>query len=669
MYMRRARHHPSRIAAGVILAALSFAAPGIAAAQTPVRTDVPGDWLRLVPGDVRFYIEINDLSGLRDRFLKLRIWHTVRELTEREGATTSRPSDRLPGLTADNAISQLIGRRCALWAADSTQWQDGVLFAELDRPESVQRWRTVWRANRLPDDGPIQRYTLRGGMRMAAWDRLLVLGPANDPNNLFGKAVELMAGRAGSHLRGQSEFASLSARMKSPFDGLAYVAWRDGDPFALAGCRRMIVGFSVNEDELHCEVHGRRRRSIETLHAVDRNVIERLPANTIAAYSGSFTPKKLASASKGGLSLEDDSLLGLLGRMISAGSTAPTSLMDQIGPRVTVVTGLDVGNRAPNRLRSPSVGLIMESKEPDRVAEQLDLMLGLLAAAASLAAPSPNANDPPIIVEKRNDHGIEFHSVAIGVPLARRLSLPFLADLDIAWASRPGCVMVATTQRELRSLLTAQGGASKPFDIGGRSAGSETDEGEISEWAFVNGFEVSQLLLNWLGHIRRNYPAALQDRWWQSWALERAQARTRLGLGLRDLPEAPGNVVVVEVESTSPAAELLRVGDRVVAVGGASLPASGAAGEVARRYHERGAATVFELTVLRDGRRESIQIPVDPLPTSELQSLEPIRAMRHLIILLNRVDTIQYERFGLAGDRVDLRVRVKWRREDSPPKR
>lgn len=271
----------------------------------------------------------------------------------------------------------------------------------------------------------------------------------------------------------------------------------------------------------------------------------------------------------------------------------------------------------------------------------------------------------PIPVEHFAVGGIECHTIGIGGPLSKQIGLPFLSELAPAWAAVSGNVIVATTPDELRELLAVRTGdaGALAIDVGAGEKG-----GEISEWAFVRGYEVSQMLLSWLSFVRRHHPAAIQDKWWQSWALERARARTRLGVGLRDVPGAPGVVEVAELEESSPAAGLLKSNDRIVAASGSPLPVKDAAREIARRYQNRGGSRVFEVDIEREGRRESIRIPVEPLPTATIGALEPIRALRHIIILLSRIDMIQYERVGVSPNRVDLRIRVKWR-EDGPKDR
>ena len=95
------------ICAFVLAAPFLFPCVPTVAQTPPPKPEQRLDWLRIVPPDVGFYIELNDLESIRRRFRGLGIWRTVRELAEGERFPTTRPastaSQALPGLNSDTS--------------------------------------------------------------------------------------------------------------------------------------------------------------------------------------------------------------------------------------------------------------------------------------------------------------------------------------------------------------------------------------------------------------------------------------------------------------------------------------------------------------------------------------------------------------------------------------
>lgn len=653
------------------IALLCFAtvAPAYGQNEQSARRQSEPDWLRFVPGDARFYIELHDLISLRRQFQRLGIWEVVRELAEGERPaetrlTASRPATPLPGLDAEQAISLLIGRRAALFSESSSQWQNGVLLAELERPTDLHRWRVRWGARRLEDVGPVQCYLLDSGLRMAVLDRTLVLGPAQDATNLWSRTVALMSGGPGSHLRGRSEFAALAARMKSRVDGLAYVAWNPGDPFAIAGCERMLVGFSMSQSAMKFEVHGQRPGAEGMLAPCDREVLSRLPLRTIAAWCGNVNPASLKAEAETSLIGREGSPFASALKLLDSLQADAGRFLDQLGPGVVVCLMPDTPNWASTDLQMPMTAVLLESSALDSVLDRTGSIMEFVATAARLVAATPDAPARPILRSTRRVGGIEVHSVPLGESLARRFDLPFLGKIEPCWAAVEGRLAVASSPQQMGSILAAlnkeQTSLNDEFNFDEIFDSAEGRSPPV-QWAFLRGTMVSQMLRNWLGYIRLNHPDAMNDDWWQTWALERARQRTRFGVALRGSASHSGGAEVIEVDSVSPAADLLQVGDVIVAVDGKALPSANPAMEAARRYNERGRSTAFRLTVLRDHQRVNLSVPVEPLPGADLQRLEPIRALRRLIVLLRRVEHMTYVRRGLSAERLHVNIAIEWK--------
>jgi hypothetical protein len=259
------------------------------------------DWTRFVPGDVRFYAELRDLNGMRERFVRLGIWQTVRDLAE--GRTT--PTDTAaPGFTEsllplspDEAVSAVLGRRSALLATSSAAWQRGVILADLGSDENAARLLVRLGATQTGATGPVRRHTTRGGILVGQREALLILGPADDPEGLWERTVSLAAGKLAPSLQARSEFASLRGRLAREHDGLVFASWPEDDPYAFAGCQRLIAGFKFEVAGLRAEIHGQRRGDAQSAPApqpLDVAFIRALPAATLMAWCGPLDSRALA---------------------------------------------------------------------------------------------------------------------------------------------------------------------------------------------------------------------------------------------------------------------------------------------------------------------------------------------------------------------------------------
>ncbi len=622
------------------------------------------DWLRFVPNDAGFYAELNDLDGIRRRLSKLGIWETVRELTEGDDGATSAAarSQKLLGMTPEAAITQILGRRVALIASCSADWQRGVILAELRDAAEVRRFLRKWRAKRMAPEGDVLTYGLRDGLRLAVRDRLIVLGPAVDREHLWQRTVLLLAGLGGRHLGGHSAFAGLRAMLGDHYDGLIYAAWPENDPFAFAGCQRLLVGLSFSRRSVRCELRGWRRGADEQLVPWDADVAAALPADTLAAWSGSFRTDALQNPPPNTALGDKESLIGLFVGTLSGLNRRSEHLLENLGPRVTVALGPDADAIA-NDFHVPAAAIVCETQDAGAIVEHLDSVIGFFAKLVTFMAKSGNEKPKLSATLKRQIDGIDVHFVRMGDVLARRLDLPFLRKLEVCWADLDGRIVVATSTTYLEQIILAARGKAERLDAGGLLPSSQRDsDAPLVEWAMIRGADLSAVFATWLDYLARHHPKALQDEAWRAWARERLADGTRLGIGLESSADSPGRAIVREVSPGSPAIGILKVGDLILAASGEPLPKERPAMEVARRYARRGQAAVFNVRVLREDLSMNLRIPVPPAATLDLAGLEPVKAMRQLIKLLACARSVTIARHGTDAERLDVDVHIRWRK-------
>ncbi|MFQ5502597.1 MAG: hypothetical protein ACE5EQ_09900 [Phycisphaerae bacterium] len=654
--------HVNRLPIGAFFLAAPFLVPCVPTfAQEPSTNPEPRlDWLRIVPPDVGFYIELNDLESIRRRFRNLGIWRTVRELAEGERFPTTRParnaSEALPGLNSDAAISRVLGKRSALFAISSSRWKNGVVIAELEHPGEVRRLLRQWRKRRLPDDGDIQRYVIGGGIKLAIWNTMLVFGPADDPDGLWDRTVLLLSGKGGPNLRGRSEFASLRIRLPDEPDGLVFVRWPEGDPYALAGCRRLIAGLTFTDSELRCEIHGHRDNANESNAPWDAKFVRALPSNTLAAWSGSVRPSLFKNSATGYTPDNHNSLIEMFFDMLNG--------LDgkRLGPQVTIVVGPKPTVDAHN-MHLPAVTAVVRMEAAEGLVKQLDVVVGSFATMMSASSTQHGKPVEPIEIERNTLGNIELHAVPLGHVLSKRLDLPVLERIELCWAALEDRILMSTSRRHVERILLAKRRAAIRIEGDIRTKGVLPDrqrDGEIVEWTMLNGAELARMLKNWLGYLLKHHPAAFRDRWWQQWAAERLESQSRLGVGLKDDPVNPRRAIVHTIEPDSRAEGILHVGDIIESANGQPLEAGNPARQIAHRYAERGNAPSFDLAVLRDGTRLQLSIPIPPKPDVKVGDLEPIRALRQLIVLLRPVKTLTVSRFGVHPEWYNVEIAVHW---------
>jgi len=630
--------------------------------------DAQDDWLRIVPNDVRFYVEMRDLAGVRDVFQSLGIWQTVRELTEKDIPSGSTPWRKTTqehlGLTPEAAITQLLGRRTAIMATDSSRWQSGVVLTELEHASDLRVWLRRWRARPLAEEGPIRRFELHGGILLAVLDRTLALGPAGDPEGLWGRPVLLLSGREGGMLAGRSEYAALKTRLSREYPGLLYVAWSPGDAEAIGGCTRLLAGVEVNREGIVCELHGQRPGGVGDGPSIDAAMLARLPDSTLALYAGTIDfaslSKRIAAREFKGWNL----LLSVLAGLLAGDDEDATSFLSQLGPTFVVLLGKGKSSAEPG-FQLPSLGVICRTKAPGRSVERLDFVLGSISQLLSLMSFPKGPADVWPNVEVKKCEDIELHYVQVGPLLAARTDLAFLKAVEPCWAILDDKLVLSTSVGHIEEIVRTLRGKQRPNDkpVGGlRPVLPESRQAHVSEWAWVNGTALAQTCGSWLTYMERARPETLEPAWWQHWATERMEHRTRLGVGLVVDETDRSRAVVAEVTPDSPAHGILHGGDIIVAVQGESISGVDPAREIAGRYLCRGATREFAMRIIRDGKKMDVVIPVIPAQPVSLQDFDPVRALRQLVTLSGEARTASVTRYAVGPDRFDARIDVRWQR-------
>ncbi|HPF40160.1 MAG TPA: hypothetical protein P5081_10635 [Phycisphaerae bacterium] len=561
-------------------------------------------------------------------------------------------------MTSEELIVRVLGRRAALFARRSDDWQNGVLIAEIESRVELRTLLQTWRARPLPDEGNVRRYQLRGDLRCAVLDNTILLGPPGDPDGLWGRSVLLMTGR-GPHLAGQSAYASLRSRLTEAPDALVFARWADDDPFAFAGCERLLTAIHFDGRMMRCSLYGRRRAAAPNEPTLSADLLKRLSDQSIGAWAGALekpattTDDPVAAAGPGAIVHQ---LLSKLPTWSAAGNSPLTT----IDPCVLV----QLGSLKTDDFQFPTISLTMRSEEAKEIADQLDRVLVLLTQMiAVFSTPRGSAYDIPDVERSRIDGG-ELRRIDLGRVLSRRKGLEFMRPMTLAWTADDSTIVVGTTASAVTDAVGVE--LAEPAPTRGLrtqlaiDAISDAEGEQLAEFGCLRGAPIAAMLASWMDFAEKQHPSVVSDAWWQVWIASKLAAEARLGVGMVDDASSPGRAIVSEISPTSPAAPFLRIGDAVVSVFGRNPPASSAARFIRDQYENRGAAQILPVEVIRDGVRMKFEIPVPTRPRLSSLNIRPITALRRVAALLSAVDEAAYVRVSSDPSHFDVRIRVRW---------
>lgn len=625
-------------------------------------TDAPiEDWTRIVPGDVRFYVELRGLAAVRVQFRSLGIWDTVVELREqdarrKDGGRWQQRTEELLGLDAESAVSELLGGRSALLATGPDEWDNGVLLAELAGEDALKKLLKRWSARELTEPGVVRKYSLSGGLQLGVFGQTLILGPAGDPDGLWLRTIQLISGELGPNLAGRADFAALRARLGPDPQGILFSAWNRSDPNAIAGCRRLLVGGWIKPTEIVCELRGQLADARGADEPIDLTLIEHVPVTTLAAWAGNMDLAAAASPPDGD---PGQSLAAIFTSAFGTLSGGSGPLIKAMGPQYSVIVARD-----PPALVTgfdlPAITAVCDSTEGETIVANLDGLIDILGKGLALVTARAGEQPEDVSVKTSRCEDAELHSIAIGRPLARRLGLDFLRRTELCWGLIEGRIIISTSRAHVEEVVRALRG--KAPRLGGMIEEMIPTSGDqrVSEFFLLRGSAVSAMLTNWLAYIDKNHPEAMKSEWWQAWARGQLDERQRLGVALEADAGSPRAALVVDVNEFSPAFEYLMPGDRIVAVAGSPLGADRPAHEVAERYRQRGRVDSFEMEIVRDGEKRLVSIPVKPVPSMDVRDLDPARAIEQLATLTRRAETVTICRYLGKRAHLDAKIVIRW---------
>ena len=645
----------------VFIAISLFGEPAFGQADATTIPSARADWLKWAPGDTRLFLEFRNLSQVRAIFRTRGIWEAVQQLST--PASTTQPwqlhAERSLGMTPDQAIDELLGVRAALLAVDPARWQVGVVIAELPPQGDVRAVLRRWRAREDKTDGPVNRYTLPGGLGLAVRGRVLLFGPTADPDGLWDRSAALLADRAGPTLAGRADVAALRADAPKEYSCLIYTSWTEAVTADDPRTNRLLCTANVTSEGIDCELRGNVRPGEGAAATWTPEELAKLPGDAAFLWARSYAPVDFQRW----LAADDTpltSLSAVLFHTFVAKQDDRRAMAKSLGPRVTWV-----GDVRPTRTRGeavvPAVAVVCESRDAEALTQRIDSAMALITGFLDLVSGTLTTQEAsPVQTEVIGKHTL--HWLDWGRQLEKRLSLPAMNTVQPCWFAADGQWVMATTRTLAKRLLDAR---SEPAArVRQKWLESFASKTPITDYFRIDGQKIAALIQGWDGYLSRTHPEVLNPTFWKEWADRRLEDRRRLGVTLKAAPDQSG-AEVVDVEVGSPAEGRLESGDIIVEAAGRPAATSRPTQIVAEAFEQSRESGAFQLVYMRRGEQRSVVIPLPKMP-SFAEGFDPVGTLRRLASLAARIETVSViGRMG-PGPRVEARGQLRWKQTGGP---
>lgn len=636
----------------------------IAGGTASAQTAPSGDWLTFVPAEARLYVEFRNLNRVRAQLQRLGVWDAVNLLGDR--AERSRLEDawqhhsqRLLGMSREEAVTQVLGQRTAVIAADPRRWKQGLVVAQLADAAAVKQLLAQLSAREYGRGGRVRRFrSERGGLRVAVRDTLVILGPTSKPDTLWQSTLALFEGGAAPRLLDDSDVARRLNRLPPNADAL--VVARIGDastgaakaPQGTAGW--LVLGARFEPQRLVADLSfpSADERLFPPLAANDDHLVRGAPGGALALWLGHFDPAHW----KGAVAPAASGLLQLVSAVMGPGDPGKSGLF-RVGPNAAVLLHCEApGAVAP--YPKPVLTVVVDAADPPSAAQALRSAAAVVVAYINTQLARAGAPQHALEIESRPVGPSTLHRLALGAALASYTECPFLRDLEIAWLQTGDRLIVSTSAAMVESIASAARGAMSTMPPSTVEALDGCDQRLM-----FRGTAIADMLQGWLNHARDTDARMLRRGWWVDRARRRAREKQQLGVTIRGSSEPRLQAVVLEVETGSPAATVLRPGDIILGVDGEGLMTDRPARELAERFRTRPREERFDIEFERDGERraESIALPARSLPGSGV--FNPPALLRPIITLGRRIESISIAARQDSPTLRTARLVVNW----SPP--
>lgn len=591
---------------------------------------------RFTPDRARFFARMDLFDRLYDRFHQADALEAFGLAEELDAERTGQPKDWADvweyalGLKADDILRNLFGREVALAAPDWQRLEEGIVIARLQDRDVVNRVLKARQGRQVEARGKVKTYRLANGLHLATDGRFLIIANHTGPGSFFVRSVQLLGGSRHRSLAGQRRFQRVVGELPEGYRAVLFVDLSGRKDGSLAvpiikGLKQVAVGLYERRDgvDLDVRVHGIISGSQKS-GGVPMVAVARLPEDTLGVWATSVDFSSCYANFKASHAAGFASFyIGMIEQ--SAGEGNLQKVLGDLGPHTMFVWGQP--QEATGAI--PLISAVIESEKPDEVVEAIAGAVDNVRQMVNFV--SPAGEQAEFIKHVTSEHhGVTIHSLHMKPDdEGATTTIKMLGSLRVSFASADGTVIVSTHSEHLRHLLDARRGEvakigqMKVFDAI-RGAGPK-----VSSVFLAQPSASCEVLNGWLDYVQLHLPQLVDADWWSRRAA-RSKSPVRLGIGMREVPEHPGKIVVAGVKEGWPAYNRLKPADLIVGINDQLLSLDDPRGDMKRRVFESADSTI-RFRVERDGSLLDVEVPIGRTQKSgPMQAVDPISAIKQL---------------------------------------
>lgn len=612
---------------------------------------------RLVPANAGFFVEARDASPLLESLIEPQIWAMLADIA----GQPAEPDDvtrwiarirRTIRMEPAEAIRVLLARQVAFVGEGPGRSPDAVALCRPTGAISIPNLLQRWKAQPLASPPGAELYRLTDDVAVAVMGDVLAFGDPRLPDGMFQAVVRLKASAPAGSLAEYPAFVGLLGRMQPDAQALLFARLSRAVPAVATSSAahpesapassspatqpRGAAGTLLSGRNLMLTLH-RSGSSLRIALASDAPPADRpsrergvpltarLPADTVGAWEGRVDIERAARAIR---SLPPRNVLRIAMNLVEQ-TDAIDRLLGALGGEFCVAIGtVDPAGRPEGSPPVPAVALLARTHDDLAAAEHFNTVVESVVTVhdfLSLAKgvpPLPRSREVTI-------EGVP----AVLLDLSRALD-PLddgtLRELHLCWTVQDGLLILTSHREWMSRVLAALHGATPTFsDVVGLA--SDAAVTEFDNLVAAQSERVCVVGDRWLEHLRRRWPAALQEDWWR----KRQPGGGEVVLGIDVTPEAESKRLRVDVvRSTGVSRGFLRVGDWIVGTERKRFATSQPVDEIRAAIRNRPHARWVELLVERERVLSVIRIPVP--------FVNPVQALRQAIAVGRHTERIVY---------------------------
>lgn len=668
-----------------ILAAYGLVAAGRVMAAEPLRD--AASIAHFVPADARLFLAIENLPA----FLQTRPGRQVTELlaglvaqptTRPASQPATRPAptwqqdlgEKL-GIENPRAAQLLFGGRLAIAADGWSGIGDAILLAEPADPAALEG---ELQGQRVPEtaQAKVRRYHLTGNHELACDGKIVAVGGQSAPPSLYARTLAMWSTDNRVTLADLAEFRERLAGVPAEshvlfYTGTGMAAGPTSRPandwsWLLPNVKSAAVGVVLNGVGMTVETSSRLAAPPPDGAAPDPPIdsILRLPASTLAAWTW---PIRYAEEYRRLEAADADGTFRFYIDLMQAGlppDTLQTGLLGHlVGDTIVMIGYLPLppapGEPAGSVLLLPTAALAVETDDPDSVAAVAQHVIDNLLRLLNLQ-PLP---DGPLAVRESTvpPHGPTIRSLPVGRLFATQTACEFLRSLEISWTVADRWLILATHPDVVRQIIEVRRGGGQAITVGGIQQTLQrvkAHKGSPQMAMVARPVGVAGMLDSWIQFIARKHPDMLRPDWWGR--LRRRQLASGVQLGI--VPgRAPTTQPGVPIERTLPgwpAHDVLRPGDRILAVDGHEVDPRRPLPSLRELVANRPKADTLSVRVLREGQEAAVQIHM-PVPAGAPEPIQPFDVLEKLADLLRVFSSASYVTWQPAPNLLNARLELE----------